>query len=72
MYFTMEVSGLLEELHPENKQLQLQITLKVGITTEQAAIIDNTSGSNRVTIVSFKVKRVMKKSAATSTKITYD
>jgi hypothetical protein len=28
------------------QQLQLQITLKAGITTEQAAIIDNTSGSN--------------------------
>jgi hypothetical protein len=67
------VSGLLEELELlQSRQLQLQITLKVGITTEQSRGVDNTSNVTTQVTGSISFRRSGSNSAATSTKITYD
>jgi hypothetical protein len=74
MYFTRWVVYWRNWITPE-QQLQLQITLKKGITTEQTAIIDNTRGSNTGWPELCQVWRSSSNdeiSAATSTKITYD
>jgi hypothetical protein len=75
MYFIHGSEWSTEELELlQSRQLQLQITLKKQ-TTEQAAIIDNTSGSNTGDKTLAELEGVASNeliSAATGTKITYD